>query len=220
MLPPPHKKHFCGKLLLEDWKRSEKDRRVYLLHSLRLNLFFLFAPLDPCPALGKLLQTDPCHIRWKEYECSRNKTHSNPQPSTVMLRQPVLVRLHPVTPALVTTGTRITPLTMLPSLHHWAVLPIEQHYKNLHIQTQQLASYYSATLSYASFPSPSTCMYKASSSTFIIHIWMQPVVWIKSPLNGSYWIQRRHVTSGCLVLPLKHHVIFSMEPLNTTEQPP
>jgi len=52
-----------------------------------------------------------------------------------------------------------------------AVLPINQHYKNLHIQTQQLASCYSATLSYTSFPSPSgTCMYKVSSSTFIIHI--------------------------------------------------
>ena len=37
---PPHKEHFCGRLLLEDWKRSEKDRRVYLLHSLRLTLFF------------------------------------------------------------------------------------------------------------------------------------------------------------------------------------
>ena len=51
-----------------------------------------------------------------------------------------------------------------------AVLPINQHYKNLHIQTQQLASYYGDTLSYTSFPSPSTCMYKVSSSTFIIHI--------------------------------------------------
>jgi len=34
----------------------------------------------------------------------------------VMLRQPVLGSFQPVTPALVTTGTRITPLTVLPSL--------------------------------------------------------------------------------------------------------
>jgi len=44
-LPPPHKKHFCGRLLLEDRERSEKDRRVYPLHSLRLTLFF-FLQID------------------------------------------------------------------------------------------------------------------------------------------------------------------------------
>jgi len=71
----------------------------------------------PLPCARQLLQMTPCHIRWKEYECSRNNTHSNLQPSTVMLRQPVLGSFQPVTPALVTTGTRITPLTMLPSLH-------------------------------------------------------------------------------------------------------
>jgi len=31
---------FCGRLLLEDQERSEKDRKVYLLHFLRLTLFF------------------------------------------------------------------------------------------------------------------------------------------------------------------------------------
>jgi hypothetical protein len=31
-------------MLFEDWKRSEKDRRVYLLHSLRLTLFFFRVP--------------------------------------------------------------------------------------------------------------------------------------------------------------------------------
>ena len=39
MLPPPHKKHFCGRLRLEDRERSKKNRRVYLLHCLRPTLF-------------------------------------------------------------------------------------------------------------------------------------------------------------------------------------
>ena len=38
-------------------------------------------------------------------ECSRNNTHSSPQPSTVMLCQPVLGSFRPFTPGLVTPGT-------------------------------------------------------------------------------------------------------------------
>ena len=49
-----------------------------------------------------------CHT---EPECTRNNTHISPQPSTVMLRQPVLGSFQPVTPALVTTSTPILHLS-------------------------------------------------------------------------------------------------------------
>jgi len=80
-------------------------------------LFIRFAPLDPCPALGNFLNGSLSSLEGVRVQSQLLNTHSNPQPLTVMLRQPVLGSFQPVTQALVTTGTRITPLTMLPSLH-------------------------------------------------------------------------------------------------------
>ena len=53
-----------------------------------------------CKCLLCFLVVSLCHA-----ECSRNNTHSSPQPSAVMLCQPVLGSFRPVTPGLVTPGT-------------------------------------------------------------------------------------------------------------------
>jgi len=46
--------------------------------------------------------------------------------------------------------------------------------------------------------------------------------WIKSPLEGSYWIWMRHVTSRCLVLPHEtwiHHVVLNQVTSNCVMLP-
>jgi len=123
-----------------------------------LALSLCCASLAPC--LLCFFVVSLCHT-----ECSRNNTHSIPQPSTVMLCQPVFGSFQHITPALVTPCnvwyTPLAPFITLPSLHpqcftspsttqicrytctHW--LPAAAQ----HFHTQR-------------FPSPSTCMYTKS----------------------------------------------------------
>ena len=89
------------------------------------------------------------------------------------------------------------------------MIPITQYYTNLHIQTQKLASCYSATLSYTVF-SVAQHMYVHTvlPSAFMIYMWKHPAVltrnqvnseWVVLSLNASYYLRMSCVTSECIM---------------------
>jgi len=129
-------------------------------------LLICFAPFDPCPALGNFF-TWILVIHVGRNTSTVATTHTatrNSDTPPASPRELPTCHISDCKDWYTYYTSHNAPLTPL------AVFSINQHYKNLHIQTQQLASYYSETLSYTSFPSPTTCMYKVSSSTFIIHV--------------------------------------------------